>query len=213
MAWRTTPAASSSATTVVMSKIEQVTGTSDAMTNACALLLCASVVGLVTLKLSRKMMMMSSSSAKERGAEGDVAGRRKPTTLRELKCPSGADGARVITFYYGTQTGTAERYAYTLVEDAQKRYGAKQVLARAIDCEDVKPDFCEEVLSSEKCAVFLQSTYGDGDPTDGSADFCRWLEETATDGRMPDMLEDMHLYVWTRESLVRTLQRGGEASG
>ena len=40
--------------------------------------------------------------------------------------------------------------------------------------------------------MFLQSTYGDGDPTDGSADFCRWLEETATDGRMPDMLEDMH---------------------
>lgn len=140
------------------------------------------------------MMSSSSTSASERGgAEGDkVAGRRKPTTLRELKCPSGADGARVITFYYGTQTGTAERYAYTLVEDAEKRYGAKQVLARAIDCEDVKPDFCEEVLSSEKCAVFLQSTYGDGDPTDGSADFCRWLEETATDGRMPDMLEDMH---------------------
>ena len=193
MAWRTTttttPVASiSSATTVVMSKIERVTGTSDAMTNACALLLCASVVGLVTLKLSRKMMMMSSStSASKRGAEGDVAGRKKPTTLKELKCPSGADGARVITFYYGTQTGTAERYAYTLVEDAQKRYGAKQILARAIDCEDVKPDFCEEVLSSEKCAVFLQSTYGDGDPTDGSADFCRWLEETATDGRMPEI--------------------------
>ena len=113
--------------------------------------------------------------------------------MKELKCPSASDDEKVtITFYYGTQTGTAERYANTLVEDAQKRYGLKQIFARAVDCEDVKPDVCEEVLSSEKCAVFLQSTYGDGDPTDGSADFCRWLEETATDGRMPDMLEDMH---------------------
>ena len=39
--------------------------------------------------------------------------------------------------------------------------------------------------------MFLQSTYGDGDP-DGSADFCRWLRKPLTDGRMPDMLENMH---------------------
>ena len=135
-------------------------------------------------------MMIERSATREQERGG---GRKPKTTLKELKCPSVSDDEKVaITFYYGTQTGTAERYANTLVEDAQKRYGLKQIFARAVDCEDVKPDVCEEVLSSEKCAVFLQSTYGDGDPTDGSADFCRWLEETATDGRMPDMLEDMH---------------------
>lgn len=181
---------SSSSGPPLLARLSVVTGTTDEMTNACALLLCASVVGLVTLKLSRRKMTAKRSEDNNRNVAGQ---RKKPTSLRELKCPKGETaGAKVITFYYGTQTGTAERYANTLVEDAQKRYGSKQVFARAIDCEDVTPDFCEEVLSSETCAVFLQSTYGDGDPTDGSADFCRWLEETATDGRMPDMLENMH---------------------
>ena len=179
----------------LLSRLSVVTGTTDEMTNACALLLCASVVGLVTLKLSRRTMAALSKEDNTNVGAGGGGQRKKPTSLRELKCPTTKGetaGATVITFYYGTQTGTAERYANTLVEDAQKRYGSKQVFARAIDCEDVTPDFCEEVLSSETCAVFLQSTYGDGDPTDGSADFCRWLEETATDGRMPDMLENMH---------------------
>ena len=179
----------------LLSRLSVVTGTTDEMTNACALLLCASVVGLVTLKLSRRTMAALSREDNTNVGAGGGGQRKKPTSLRELKCPTTKGetaGATVITFYYGTQTGTAERYANTLVEDAQKRYGSKQVFARAIDCEDVTPDFCEEVLSSETCAVFLQSTYGDGDPTDGSADFCRWLEETATDGRMPDMLENMH---------------------
>ena len=177
----------------LLSRLSVVTGTTDEMTNACALLLCASVVGLVTLKLSRRTMAALSKEDNTNVGAGGGGQRKKPTSLRELKCPTTTKGeTTVITFYYGTQTGTAERYANTLVEDAQKRYGSKQVFARAIDCEDVTPDLCEEVLSSETCAVFLQSTYGDGDPTDGSADFCRWLEETATDGRMPDMLENMH---------------------
>jgi hypothetical protein len=62
----------SSVTDAAMSKIERVTGTSDVKINACALLLCVLVVGLVALKLSRKMMMMM--MMKKKKTEGENGG-------------------------------------------------------------------------------------------------------------------------------------------
>ena len=59
----------SSVTDAAMSKIERVTGTSDVKINACALLLCVLVVGLVALKLSKRLMMM-----KKKKTEGENNG-------------------------------------------------------------------------------------------------------------------------------------------
>ena len=59
----------SSVTDAAMSKIERVTGTSDVKINACALLLCVLVVGLVALKLSKKMIMKKKKTEGENNGE------------------------------------------------------------------------------------------------------------------------------------------------
>ena len=56
--------------------MEEFTGTSDALTNACAFALCASVVGLVALKLSRRTMTMMI----ERRATTRAGARRREKT-------------------------------------------------------------------------------------------------------------------------------------
>jgi len=179
---------------VVLERVASITGSSDELTNAYALLLVASLIGLVSVKLARKRYSHAND------CDDAMTQQQTKRTVNELKLSRDHASASstvgtdkvCVSFYFGTQTGTAERFAQQLTEECVKRYGPKQVSARAVDCEDVRGEYCEEVLSSEQCAIFLQSTYGDGDPSDGSAEFCRWLDETATDGRTPDMLENVY---------------------
>ena len=39
--------------------------------------------------------------------------------------------------------------------------------------------------------VFLQSTYGDGEPTDASSEFVYWARDLADDGRMSDLFKSI----------------------
>lgn len=76
-----------------------------------------------------------------------------------------------VTLLYGTQTGTAERFAKQLKNEMVSRYGDDNNYA-VVDIEDYK---AEEVLCNEKLVFFLMATYGDGEPTDNAADFYNWL--------------------------------------
>lgn len=76
-----------------------------------------------------------------------------------------------VTLLYGTQTGTAERFAKQLKNEMVSRYGETNQIA-IVDIEDYK---AEEVLCNEKLVFFLMATYGDGEPTDNAADFYNWL--------------------------------------
>lgn len=76
-----------------------------------------------------------------------------------------------VTLLYGTQTGTAERFAKQLKNEMSSRYGDSNHYA-IVDIEDYK---AEEVLCNEKLVFFLMATYGDGEPTDNAADFYNWL--------------------------------------
>ena len=101
-----------------------------------------------------------------------------------------------MTVFYGTQTGTSERYAREVTAHAEARYG-DAVRARAVDLETIDALAAEDALMEEKgCCVFLQSTYGDGEPTDTSSDFVYWARDTASDGRMPDLLEHLTFSVF-----------------
>ena len=73
-----------------------------------------------------------------------------------------------MSIFFGSQSGTAETFARELAEEA-KLYG---FTAAVKDLEDYDAD---ELLSTEKYAVFLMATFGEGEPTDNSASFYEWL--------------------------------------
>ncbi|KAM9176832.1 S-adenosyl-L-methionine-dependent tRNA 4-demethylwyosine synthase TYW1B isoform 1-T2 [Mergus octosetaceus] len=85
-----------------------------------------------------------------------------------------------VKIFYGSQTGTARRFAKGLAEAVT----SLNLPVEVISMGDYDPDDClaEETTSRNIC-VFLVATYTDGQPTESAAWFCKWLEETANDFR------------------------------
>ncbi|XP_060704224.1 S-adenosyl-L-methionine-dependent tRNA 4-demethylwyosine synthase TYW1 isoform X2 [Hemiscyllium ocellatum] len=85
-----------------------------------------------------------------------------------------------VKIFFGSQTGTAERFAATLAESVQKLGLPVEV----IDLKEYDPDenLVEEVYSKTIC-VFMISTYTDGKPNESAAWFCKWLEDATHDFR------------------------------
>jgi NADPH-ferrihemoprotein reductase len=73
-----------------------------------------------------------------------------------------------LRIFFGSQTGTAEGFARTLMEEG-KEAGFD---AKIVDLED----FDADMLSQTKLAIFLMATYGEGEPTDNAARFVKWLK-------------------------------------
>uniref|UniRef100_A0A8B9QHF0 S-adenosyl-L-methionine-dependent tRNA 4-demethylwyosine synthase TYW1 n=1 Tax=Apteryx owenii TaxID=8824 RepID=A0A8B9QHF0_APTOW len=89
-----------------------------------------------------------------------------------------------VKIFYGSQTGTAKRFAKGLAEAVT----SLNLSAEVINMGDYDPDdsLTEETTSRNIC-VFLVATYTDGQPTENAAWFCKWLEETANDFRFGKM--------------------------
>ena len=102
-----------------------------------------------------------------------------------------------IVVYFGTQTGTSERFAREIEQDINHRYG-KSVRVRTSDLEHVNAQNAEDEFARDHkpLAIFLQSTYGDGEPTDSSLQFVNWLRGQAEDGRLPDLLKPLTFSVF-----------------
>ncbi|XP_015151423.2 S-adenosyl-L-methionine-dependent tRNA 4-demethylwyosine synthase TYW1 isoform X2 [Gallus gallus] len=85
-----------------------------------------------------------------------------------------------VKIFYGSQTGTAKRFAKDLAEAVT----CFNLPVEVISMGDYDPDDClaEETTSKNIC-VFLVATYTDGKPTESAAWFCKWLEETSNDFR------------------------------
>uniref|UniRef100_A0A8D0GAY8 S-adenosyl-L-methionine-dependent tRNA 4-demethylwyosine synthase TYW1 n=1 Tax=Sphenodon punctatus TaxID=8508 RepID=A0A8D0GAY8_SPHPU len=85
-----------------------------------------------------------------------------------------------VKIFYGSQTGTAKRFAGILAEAVV----SLNLSVEVINMRDYDPDDClvEETTSKNIC-VFLVATYTDGLPTENAAWFCKWLEEAANDFR------------------------------
>lgn len=87
---------------------------------------------------------------------------------------------------YGTQTGTAERFAKSLRSQLERRYGEGGWKFVAMDTEVFS---APEQLSKEKFVLLLMATYGDGEPTDSAVEFYDWVVEKAESGDDPALLE------------------------
>ncbi|KUJ24516.1 riboflavin synthase domain-like protein [Mollisia scopiformis] len=102
------------------------------------------------------------------------ANRREPETrdiavkLEELK--------KYLVIFWGSQSGTAEGFANRLVRDFRGRFSLD---ALAADLADYDPESIANIPES-KFAIFIISTYGDGDPSDNATHFLSWLGSNRT---------------------------------
>lgn len=79
-----------------------------------------------------------------------------------------------VVIFWGSQSGTAETFANRLSKECHLRFGLQALCA---DLCDYDPESIAN-LSQSKLAIFILSTYGEGDPSDNTAAFWDWLTKT-----------------------------------
>jgi NADPH-ferrihemoprotein reductase len=77
-----------------------------------------------------------------------------------------------LVIFWGSQSGTAEGLATRLVRDCRSRFGLDALIA---DLSDYDPESITNIPNS-KFAIFIISTYGEGDPSDNATQFQSWLQ-------------------------------------
>ncbi|KAL4734317.1 hypothetical protein BDV11DRAFT_212927 [Aspergillus similis] len=82
-----------------------------------------------------------------------------------------------IVVFWGSQSGTAESFAHRLAREITLRFGQNTLTA---DLSDYDPASIAEIPSS-KLAIFILSTYGEGDPADNTVEFWDWLNSNDRD--------------------------------
>lgn len=97
------------------------------------------------------------------------AGATKGT--RDIGEKLGQIGADIVIFW-GSQSGTAERMANRLSKEIRQRFGKKALAADASDYESASI----ANIPQSKLAIFIVSTFGEGDPSDNLQDLWSWLE-------------------------------------
>ncbi|RDW69247.1 hypothetical protein BP6252_08267 [Coleophoma cylindrospora] len=82
-----------------------------------------------------------------------------------------AETERSIAICWGSQSGTAEGFAHRLGREIRKRFGIKSIIC---DLSDYDGESFAGIPAS-KMAIFIVSTYGEGDPSDNATQFMNWL--------------------------------------
>ena len=85
--------------------------------------------------------------------------------------PEEEDSRSRCTILFGTQTGTAERFAKSLRAQLESKYGVHT----SFDVVDIENYDAPARLPREALVLLLMATYGDGEPTDSATDFYEWL--------------------------------------
>ena len=76
--------------------------------------------------------------------------------------------------FWGSQSGTAEKLANRLCKEFRQRFGKT---ALAADMSDFEPGTLAN-LPSSRLAIFIVSTYGEGEPSDNLGELWNWLGTT-----------------------------------
>ncbi|KAK5064241.1 hypothetical protein LTR84_000074 [Exophiala bonariae] len=93
-------------------------------------------------------------------------------STRSLRKRLEQTGKRCIIFY-GTQTGTAEKFALIMARELTARYNLPSMIA---DLDDY--DFVDLAsMESNLLAIFILATYGEGGPTDNAVSFGNFLKQ------------------------------------
>lgn len=101
---------------------------------------------------------------------GSVKANTGTRNISEKLDKIGAD----IVILWGSQSGTAERFAHRLAKEILQRFGKR---AWAVDCSDCEPESLKS-LAESRLALFIASTFGEGEPSDNINDLWAWLNST-----------------------------------
>lgn len=82
------------------------------------------------------------------------------------------EGTYDCVIFWGSQSGTSERFAEVLGREALSRFGVKALVA---DLSDYDAKSISKI-SKSKFAIFILSTYGEGDPSDNTAGLWEWVK-------------------------------------
>ncbi|PKX98619.1 NADPH cytochrome P450 oxidoreductase family protein [Aspergillus novofumigatus IBT 16806] len=104
---------------------------------------------------------------------GGAAGSNASKQTRNIAQKTDETGKNVVVFW-GSQSGTAEGFAHRLAREVSLRFGQEAMTA---DLSDYDPDSVSMIPDS-KLAIFILSTYGEGDPSDNTAEFWDWVHKT-----------------------------------
>lgn len=91
------------------------------------------------------------------------------------------ESGKNCVIFYGSQTGTAEDYASRLAKEGKSRFGLDTMVA---DLEEYDYENLDS-FPSDKIAMFVVATYGEGEPTDNAVDFYDFIsgdDVSFTDG-------------------------------
>ena len=82
-----------------------------------------------------------------------------------------AETEKDIVVFWGSQSGTAEGFAQRLAREIASRFGQETMTA---DLSDYDPASVA-LIPETKLAIFILSTYGEGDPSDNTGEFWDWI--------------------------------------
>ncbi|KAL8382771.1 hypothetical protein RB595_006516 [Gaeumannomyces hyphopodioides] len=99
------------------------------------------------------------------GANGAKAGKTR-NILEKME-----ESGKNCVIFYGSQTGTAEDYASRLAKEGKSRFGLETMVA---DLEEYDYENLD-AFPSDKIAMFVLATYGEGEPTDNAVDFYEFI--------------------------------------
>ncbi|KAF7728682.1 NADPH-cytochrome P450 reductase [Apophysomyces ossiformis] len=81
---------------------------------------------------------------------------------------------RKIIIFYGSQTGTAEEFASRLAKECKRRWDIDTMVA---DLEAHNMTYLDQ-LPTDRIAIFVMASYGEGEPTDNAIAFWDLLHST-----------------------------------
>ncbi|KAF1929765.1 flavo protein [Didymella exigua CBS 183.55] len=84
-----------------------------------------------------------------------------------------AEGEYHCVVFWGSQSGTSERFAETIGRECLSHFGINALVA---DLSDYDAESISKIQSSH-FAIFVLSTYGEGDPSDNTAGLWDWIKQ------------------------------------
>ncbi|THW82921.1 cytochrome P450 reductase 1 [Aureobasidium pullulans] len=102
---------------------------------------------------------------------GGRAGAQQTRNIAEKLEETGAD----MIIFWGSQSGTAQRMANRLAKECHQRFGVK---ALSVDASDYEASTIAQIPRA-KLAIFMASTYGEGEPPDSYHELWSWLHATS----------------------------------